>query len=119
MAVRLEGMSPPRADQLAIDIKLSVTVNITAFAARQKVNGFVVDEISVNMHGAEPTLIVGPRLTWRVPIVLSMPPRGDLGTVGEIDVDVTTGEILYTRALIAEIQQRARELVARSTSQTN
>ncbi len=119
MAVRLEGISPPQSGQLAIDIKLSATINISAFAARQKVNGFVVDEISTNMHGVEPALIVGQRLTWRVPLVLSIPPRGDLGAVGEIDVDVATGEILYTRALISEIQQRARELAARPASQAN
>jgi len=119
MAVRLEGISPPQSGQVAIDIKISAPVNISAFAARQKVNGFVVDEISTNMHGAEPALIVGQRLTWRVPIILSIPPRGDLGTVGEIDVDVATGEILYTRATVLEIQQRARELAARPTPQTN
>ena len=119
MVVHLEGIAPPQSSKVDIDIKISATVNISAFAARRKVNGFIVDEISTNMHGLEPSLIVGQRLAWRVPIVLSIPPRGDLGIVGEIDVDVETGEILYTRALITEIKQHARELATRPTPQAN
>ena len=118
MSVQIENMIPASA-QVSIDIHLSATVNVTAFSARQKVTGFVVDQISTNMHGLEPSLIVGQRLAWRVPIVLSIPPRGDLGIVGEIDVDVETGEILYTRALITEIKQHARELATRPTPQAN
>jgi hypothetical protein len=45
------------------------------------------------------------------------PPRGDLGSVGELEVDMETGEILYTRDLIRDIKQRARELAARPSSQ--
>jgi hypothetical protein len=56
---------------------LSATVNVTAFSARQKVTGFVVDEISTNMHAGEPRLVVGERICWRVPVILSMPPIGD------------------------------------------
>jgi hypothetical protein len=102
----------PQAGQLAIDIRLSATVNVTAFSARQKVTGFVADEISTNMHGGEPRLIVGERIYWRVPVVLSMPPSGDRGEVGTINVDVETGQLAVTRALIEEIERRAEYLAA-------
>jgi len=46
MAIQLEDLNVPRAAQLSIDIKLSATVNVTAFAARQKVTGYVADELS-------------------------------------------------------------------------
>ena len=68
------------------------------------------DEISTNMHGGTPRLVVGERNCWRVPIILSMPPTGDRGEVGAIDVDVETGQLIITHTLIEEIQQRAEYL---------
>ena len=107
--VKVESLVP-KTGQLSINIQLSATVKITAFGARQKVTGFVADEISTNMHGAEPTLIVGEQICWRVPIILSLPPYGDRGEVGAIDVDVETGQLLITPKLIEEIERHAQYL---------
>jgi len=73
------------------------------------------DEISTNMHGGEPRLVVGEHICWRVPVILSMPPTGDRGEVGAIDVDVETGQLIITHALIEEIQYRAEYLLVRQT----
>jgi hypothetical protein len=72
--------------------------------------------ISTNMHAAEPTLIVGDKICWRVPIMLSLPPTGDRGQVGAIDVDVATGQLQITSKLITEIERRADYLATSSTS---
>ncbi len=113
MTVDLESLTP-NAGQLSINIQLSATVQVTAFSARQKVTGFVADEISTNMHGAEPTLVVGDRISWRVPVILSMPPAGDRGEVGTIDVDVETGQLQIAPNLIQEIESRAEYLATRT-----
>ena len=115
MSVEMQTLTP-RAGQLAINIQLSATVNVTEFSARQKVTGFVADEISTNMHGGQPSLVVGERICWRVPVMLSMPPTGDRGQVGAIDVDIETGQLMITRATIEEIERRAQDLAARPTS---
>lgn len=113
--VKIESLTP-QGGQLLINIQLSTTVKVTAFSARQKVTGFVADEISTNMHGAEPTLVVGERICWRVPVILSISPFGDRGEVGTIDVDVETGQLLLTPNLIEEIIHRAEYLAARPSS---
>jgi hypothetical protein len=115
MTVEVESLAP-KTGQLTIDIRLSATVNVTAFSARQKVTGFVADEISTNMHGGEPSLAVGERICWRVPVILSMPPTGDRGQVGTIEVDVETGQLLVNRSLIEEIKHRAEHLAAHTSS---
>lgn len=114
MSVEVHTLTP-RAGQLAIDVHLSATVNVTAFSAQQKVTGFVADEVSTNMHGGEPRLVVSERIYWRVPVIFSMPPTGDRGEVGTIDVDVETGQLMTTRALIEEIEHRAEYLAAHPT----
>jgi hypothetical protein len=115
MSVQIENLIPSSA-QVSIDIHLSATVNVTAFSARQKVTGFVVDQISTNMHATNPTLIMGERIFWRVPIVLSLPPEGDIGEVGAIDVDVESGQLQITPTLIQEIERRAEFLTANTPS---
>ena len=92
----------------------AATVNVTAYSARQKVTGFVADEISTNMHAGEPRLVVSERIIWRVPVILSLPPSGDRGEVGTIDVDVETGQLVVTRSLVEEIKRRAEYFAERS-----
>jgi hypothetical protein len=115
MSVIIEKLAPSTG-HLTINIQLASIVNVTAFSALQKVTGFVADEISTNMHGVNPTLVVGEQIYWRVPIMLSMPPIGDLGVVGEIDVDVETGQLHITPELLVEIEHRAEYLASTAFS---
>ena len=96
---------PLRQAQLSVNIQLSAPVNVTAFSARQKVTGFVADEISTQMHGGVPVLIMGDRICWRVPVILSLPPIGDHGSVGDIDVDVETGQLIVTPPLSTKTER--------------
>jgi len=118
MPVRIESLKLPKASELNIDIRLSSVVNVTAFAARQKVTGYVADEISTHTHGGEPVLSVGQHIRWRVPVILSLPPYGDLGEVGHIEVDMGTGQLMVTSALLEEIRYRAQELAVRTAPAT-
>lgn len=117
MSVEIESL-PPKSGQLSVNIQLSATVNVTAFSARQKVTGFVADEISTHLHDGEPVLVLGERICWRVPVILSLPPTGDRGEVGLVDVDVETGQLLVFPELIQEIENRADYLASSSSHQT-
>ena len=99
--------SLPRTGRVEVDIKVTADINISAYAARQKVNDFVLSDISYMMHAGDPTLVLAERISWRVPIILSLTSRGDVGEVGAIDVDVETGQMHVTPRLIAEIDARA------------
>jgi hypothetical protein len=105
----------PKTGRLEVDIKVTADINISAYAAKQKVNGFVLSEISYMMHAGDPVLVVAERLCWRVPIILSLTSRGDIGEVGAIDVDVETGQLHVTPQLIAEINNRAQALALSPT----
>jgi hypothetical protein len=109
---------PTNQGHLSIHIEVAADMNISAFVARQKVTGFVVDEISTQLRGREPVLVVGERIRWRVPVWLSLPPTGDLGEVGSIEVDVETGQLEITEVLIQEITLRAAELANRTSHST-
>ncbi len=91
-------------------------VNITAYTARQKVGGYIGGHISHMMGGGEPSLLLSQnRLVWRVPIMLTSPQRGPLGTVSHLDVDARTGQLLIPADFAQEIQAHAQALITHST----
>lgn len=92
-------------------------VNITAFTARQKVSGYVGDQISHLMGGDEPTLLwARNRVVWRVPIMLTFPSRGMAGTVGFLDVDARTGQLMIPKDFSKQVETRAEALTTDSSS---
>jgi hypothetical protein len=114
MATVIEAL--PKTGRLEVDIKVAADVNISAYAARQKVNGLVLSDISYMMHAGDPMLVLAERIHWRVPVILSLTSRGDVGEVGAIDVDVETGQLHVTPQLIVEINARAEGLALSTTS---
>ena len=102
--------SLPQTGHREVDIKVQADVNITAYAAKQKVNSFVLSDISYMMHAGTPTLVMAERICWRVPVILSLTSQGDVGEVGAIDVDIETGQMHITPKLITEINTRAKGL---------
>jgi len=114
MTVHLPGVTVPQGATVAIRIELTAQANITPFVARQKVTRFVVMEISTQLLGETPELVVGERLCWSVPVVLTSPARGIIGTVGSIAVDATTGELLVDDATVRRMTDDVRHLAERS-----
>jgi len=102
--------SLPKTGRLKVDIRVAADIHVSAYAARQKVNDFVLSDISYMLHAGNSVLVVGERICWRVPVILSLTSRGDVGEVGAIDVDVETGQMHVTPQLIAEINVRAESL---------
>jgi hypothetical protein len=114
MTVRIPGVQLPQGASVDIHIHVTAPVNITSYVARQKVNVFVKMEISTQLGCEPPDLIVGERLCWSVPVVLTSPNRGVVGKVGEILVDATTGEMLVDQELVQRMTDDANRLAERS-----
>src|SRR5262249_21336860 len=114
MSVHLPGLTPPQGATVAIRIEVTAAANITPFVARQKVTGFVILEISDRLCGGQRELVVGDRLCWSVPVVLTSPTRGVVGRVGEILVDATTGELLVEPDTVQRMRDDADRLAQRS-----
>jgi hypothetical protein len=110
----MSGVQLPAGAAVDIHVHVSATVNITAFVARQKVTGFVIMNVGDRLRGDEPELIVGDRLAWSVPVVLTSPTRGVVGKVGEVRVDATTGELLVEQDTVQRMSDDADRLAERS-----
>lgn len=108
--ILLERQQVPTTGVLTVQIAQAVQINVSAEEAQRKVSVFVLKKISNLMHGETPTLVLGERPCWRVPVHLTFPTTGDVGAVGSVDVDVDSGELYTTSDIIAEIETYAQNL---------
>ena len=114
MEVKVPGA--PALAEAAVNIRVEVSApqNITPFVAQQTVNAFVVTEISTQLRSDPPDLVVGERLRWSVPVVLTSPDRGVVGKVGEVLVDASTGELLVDDEFVRRMTNNVRRVAERS-----
>ncbi|MDY7079800.1 MAG: hypothetical protein SXV54_23195 [Chloroflexota bacterium] len=108
--ILLEQQQIPTTGILTVQVNQAVQINVSAEEAQRKVSVFVLTKISNLMHGEMPTLILGERVYWRVPVHLTFPTTGDVGPVGSIDVDVSNGELYATPGIIAAIETHAQSI---------
>ena len=117
--VLLQVMNIPERGELRISVDLTVQINISAEEARRKAHRFVSDKVSYLMGGESPTLLLADQqVLWRVPIMMTYPSYGRLGTVGAIDVSAETGKMLISDSTIRELQDNGKALGDRFTSKT-
>jgi hypothetical protein len=108
-------MTVPTNGKLTVDFQLTADVNISSAVAKRKVNAFIATHIGNLLLAGEPALTFTERIVWRVPVDLTQPHIGRLGKVGEVDVDVATGEIILDAYIQSQIEANAQRLIA-STS---
>ena len=118
MDAQLDTVTLPRSGRVEVNINLSADVHVTAMIARRRVSRLVINEIGNLLYGGEPSLVVGERICWRVPVLLAYPDTGPVGQVGALDVDVETGEVLVTPERLTEIADYAHYLAQRTPPAT-
>lgn len=116
--ILLEGGDIAEPGTFTVQVDRQVEINVLPEEARRRVNQFVHLELSTQLHAEMPLLVLGREETvaWRVPIHLTLPAYGDVGSVGFIEVDPVSGEINSSAATIAAIETHAAALARRFTS---
>jgi hypothetical protein len=118
MDTQIDTLSLPRSGRVAVNIKVSADIHISAKVAQRRVSRLLISEIGNLLYGGAPSLAVGERICWRVPALLVYPDTGPVGQAGTLDVDVETGEILVTPEQLSEIKDYAHYLAQRTSPLT-
>lgn len=118
MTVQLDLSNVPQNAQLEVNIHLSAPLRVTATEARRRVSRLVISEVGNLLYGGEPTLVVGERICWQVPVLLAYPDTGVVGQVGVLAVDVETGAVLITPNQLATLSDYALFLAERTAPPT-
>ena len=99
-------------EQQLSSVGLATDIQISAFVARQKVNVLVLERVSNLLLAGEPTLeqTAARAWIWRVPVDLTFPSHGRVGSVGEVEVGARYGEVRYTETLLSQMADKAEAL---------
>jgi hypothetical protein len=110
MTITFDDIVIPEKGTLEINVHRTIEINITAEQARKRVNFWLMDRVSYMMGAETPTLVAGERVVWRVPVYISFSQAGKAGNIGNVDVDVQTGEMNNSTELQAQLEKCALEL---------
>ena len=91
--VTVPDLVPPTGSRVMIQIAVSADFNISAEAARQRANRFLIMNLGDQLYAGNPELVIGEHLSWRAPVHLALSRGGYLGKVGDLRIDAQTGDI--------------------------
>ena len=100
----------PERGLVKLTIEQSFEIRVTAEEARHQVDTWLFDQVSYMMTADAPMLVLGARIVWRVPVLLTASHIGLVGQVGTVDIDIQTGQIADAPDHIAELQQAGLDL---------
>ena len=110
MTVATDSLVLPRSGQIRMDIRVSADINVGAAVARRRVNAFLATHVGNLLLADEPVMVLTDRIVWRVPVDFTAPSKGRIGRVGEIDVDIESGELLVDDVQLEGMHHRANDL---------
>ena len=84
--------------KVKIKIEVSSDISITPFIARQRANVFLLTHFGNLLSAGEPKLLINKtNLRWVIPVIYTIPKRLSK-QVGELAMDVNTGEIILSES---------------------
>ncbi len=109
----------PEDEPLTVEGHFAQEIIISPAVARRRANGFLAGYVTMMVSGGQPTLILSERPVWRVPAILNLPQLGEVSTLGVIDIDAQTGEVISPPAeQISRMQELAHAIAAHFASPT-
>ena len=106
----------PDNDPFQVEVHFAGEIRVPSIVARRRVTGFLGMEVGMMLLADDPTLVImDQKPIWRVPASLYLPGMGKVATVGSIEVNAISGELIRPSAeQIAEMQDRGDAIAARS-----
>ncbi len=85
---------------------------LSAEAARRRANVWLLENVGNLLRAESPELVLDEQLIWRVDIVLTSPAQGEVGLVGRLELDATTGKSISRRDLSSGDDPPCHALIA-------
>lgn len=103
----------PKEGPLRVEAQFTGEITVSPTEARRRAAGFLAGHVTMMVLADEPVLVIGEQPIWRVPACLHLPGLGKVSTVGSIDVDALTGEVIPPALdQIAAMRRRVDDIAA-------
>jgi hypothetical protein len=108
----------PQNNSLRVKGEFAQDIATAPAVAQRKANGYLAQYVTMMVMAGTPTLFLGQQPVWRVPAILSLPGLGEVSTIGTVDIDAETGEIIpLPNSQLSRMQEIAHALAAHFSSQ--
>lgn len=98
---------------------ISAEIRVSPDSARRMVNDYLTMYVSMMLRAINPILILRERPVWRLTMEMRLLKLGPVATLGTVDVDACTCEVIpLSSKKIREIQDRANDIITRLTPET-
>ena len=109
----------PKDGPLRVEAQFTGEITVSPTVARRRAAGFLAGHVTMMVLAGEPALVLGEQSVWRVPACLRLPGLGEVSTIGFIDVDALTGQIIpLSPDQITAMKHRADDIAIRFTLPT-
>jgi hypothetical protein len=106
----------PAQGALRVDVQFTQEIAVSPEAARRAANSYLVTYVAMVLRAGQPGLVIGEPAVWRLPLDMHLRGIGYVATLGALDVDAQTGEVLpLSASQIQAIQERASDIIIRLT----
>lgn len=91
-------------------------IAVSPILATRRVNAYLAGYVTMMTLPSKPTLVLGNKPVWRFDVHFNYPHLGEIGTIGKIEVDAQTGQVIsLTEEQITAMQERANAIATRLT----
>ena len=112
-------MEWPKEGPLQVDtqLRLKGEIAVSPESAVRRANAYLGQHVAMSIQAGDPVLVWGERPVWRVQVRLNLRGFGTVTTLGTLDIDATTREVIpLSTADITEMRTRANAIALRLTS---
>lgn len=83
-------------------------IAVSPIIARRRANAYLAGYVTMMTLPGVPSLVIQDKPVWRFPVYFNYPHLGEIGTLGAIEVDAQTGQVIpLTQEQISKMQERA------------
>lgn len=105
--------APSAAAEVEYRIEIRTDLQVTARDARREAARFLLHNVGNLVSAGDPALLLAAgRIRWKVPVLYGTPARGVLGQIGDLLVEVKSGEVLLEESSPASVEEMERRAEA-------
>lgn len=86
---------------------------VTGTEAKRRAQGYLTVEVAMALRPGEPSLVGGLKPVWRMPVWLHLRGFGQVESLGSVDVDAATGEVVPLSLVEIQKMQDGADAIAR------
>lgn len=103
----------PTQAEVSYKIEVRFRFNITPFVARQTANVYLLNNVGHMLSADDPTLVLGERPYWQVPVFCAFPEFGRREKIADLAVGAEDGAVLmeYSSPSSAKEMDRRAQVI--------